>query len=57
MGADAMFLEVGSDNPAALALYARLGFVHVGMRKGYYRARNSSVDALVLRLSLPSNMS
>ena len=53
MNADAMFLEVGSDNPAALALYARLGFAHVGIRKGYYRGG----DALVLRLSLPANLS
>ncbi len=56
MGADAMFLEVGSDNPAALALYAGLGFVNVGARKAYYRARNASGDALVLRLSLPANL-
>jgi ribosomal protein S18 acetylase RimI-like enzyme len=47
-----MFLEVGSDNPAALALYAALGFVNVGSRKGYYRGR----DALVLRLSLPADL-
>ena len=53
MGADAMFLEVGSDNPAALALYARLGFANVGLRKAYYRGG----DALVLRLSLPANLS
>jgi ribosomal-protein-alanine N-acetyltransferase len=49
MGADAMFLEVGADNPHALALYAGLGFAKVGMRKGYYRGG----DALVLRLPLP----
>ena len=48
LGADTMFLEVGADNPAALALYARSGFVKVGGRKGYYRGR----DALVLRLPL-----
>lgn len=48
LGADAMFLEVGADNPAALALYARLGFAKVGDRKGYYQGR----DAFVLRLPL-----
>ena len=48
MGAQTMFLEVGTDNPAALALYAGLGFAKVGMRKGYY----SGTDALVLRLPL-----
>ena len=51
-GADALFLEVGSDNPAALALYAGLGFANVGSRKGYYRG----MDALVLRLSLPADL-
>ena len=51
MGASTMFLEVGVDNPAAMALYAGLGFTKAGWRKGYYRG----VDALVLRLSLPAN--
>lgn len=50
MGAQTMFLEVGVENPAALALYAGLGFTKVGSRKGYY----SGVDALVLRLPLPA---
>ena len=43
-----MFLEVGADNPHALALYAGLGFAKVGTRKSYY----GSGDALVLRLPL-----
>src|SRR5262249_29023786 len=51
-GAKAIFLEVGSDNPAALALYAALGFANVGSRKGYYRGR----DASVLRLLLPADL-
>jgi ribosomal-protein-alanine N-acetyltransferase len=49
LGAKTLFLEVGADNPHALALYAGLGFAKVGMRKGYY----SGKDALVLRLPLP----
>ena len=56
-GAHAMFLEVGSDNPHALALYAGLGFTKVGMRKGYYSSVSGGSgdgDALVLRLSLPA---
>ena len=52
-GADAVFLEVSATNPAALALYARLGFANVGSRRAYYRG----VDALVLRLSLPAKLS
>ncbi|HVW74157.1 MAG TPA: ribosomal protein S18-alanine N-acetyltransferase [Rhizomicrobium sp.] len=48
LGAVTMFLEVGADNPHAIALYASLGFAKVGMRKGYYEGR----DALVLRLPL-----
>ncbi|MEY4707127.1 MAG: hypothetical protein RJB58_850 [Pseudomonadota bacterium] len=50
MGAAHLFLEVGVDNPAALALYAGLGFAKVGTRKAYY----DGGDALVLRLSLPA---
>ena len=52
MGAETMFLEVGVENPAALALYAGLGFAKVGSRKGYY----SGTDALVLRLPLAANI-
>lgn len=48
MGARTMFLEVGVENPSALALYAGLGFVRVGLRKAYLYGK----DALVLRLSL-----
>jgi ribosomal-protein-alanine N-acetyltransferase len=48
LGATTMFLEVGADNPHALALYAGLGFAKAGTRKAYYEGR----DALVLRLPL-----
>jgi tRNA threonylcarbamoyladenosine biosynthesis protein TsaB len=53
LGADSLFLEVGTENPAALALYARLGFARVGARKGYYGSRSGSGDALVLKAALP----
>jgi len=49
LGAGSIFLEVGDDNPAALALYAGLGFERVGQRKGYYAGK----DARILKASLP----
>ena len=48
-GARAMFLEVGEDNAAALALYAAAGFERVGGRRGYY---GPGRDAAVLRRAL-----
>ena len=49
LGAANMFLEVGVDNPPALALYAGQGFVRVGQRKAYY----GGGDALILKAQLP----
>ena len=48
-GAGALFLEVASSNGPARALYAVLGFVTVGCRRGYYP---DGGDALVLRRPL-----
>lgn len=62
LGAQSLFLEVGADNPAALALYNGLGFQRVGSRKGYYDSRSQDEgaqerahggDALVLKAALP----
>lgn len=53
--AAAMFLEVARDNPGAVALYRRAGFVVVGERAGYYARRGAAaVDALVMRRALNS---
>jgi ribosomal-protein-alanine N-acetyltransferase len=49
LGATSIFLEVGDDNPAALVLYAGLGFEQVGQRKGYYAGK----DAWILKAPLP----
>jgi ribosomal-protein-alanine N-acetyltransferase len=49
-GATALFLEVGADNPAAIALYRRNDFRPVGRRSGYYqRGSQPPADALVMR--------
>lgn len=54
LGAAAMFLEAGTGNDAALALYARMGFARIGLRKGYYAdAPDAGRDAWVLRAELP----
>jgi ribosomal-protein-alanine N-acetyltransferase len=49
LGAGILFLEVATDNQAAIGLYDGLGFVSAGRRKAYYGAR----DALVLKCILP----
>ncbi|MCS6891531.1 MAG: GNAT family N-acetyltransferase [Rhodovarius sp.] len=49
LGARSLWLEVGAENAAARALYAKAGFVEAGRRRDYYGAGR---DALVLRLSL-----
>lgn len=48
-GAETLFLEVSSANPAALALYAAAGFEPAGLRKAYYE---NGADALVMRRTL-----
>jgi ribosomal-protein-alanine N-acetyltransferase len=52
-GAEKMFLEVATDNVAALALYRGLGFREAGLRRGYYRTGDAAKDALVLNAGLP----
>jgi ribosomal-protein-alanine N-acetyltransferase len=46
-GGGTVFLEVRTDNAAAIALYERNGFVTVGVRKRYYRV--SGADAYTMR--------
>ena len=52
-GATAIFLDVESDNAAALALYTALNFTQIGRRKLYYRQKDGTyTDALVMTKKL-----
>ena len=42
-----VYLEVRTDNVAAIKLYESFGFVNVGLRRRYYRA--SGADAYTMR--------
>ena len=54
-GARSLFLEVGADNPAALALYGHAAFRAVGRCKAYYqRGGGLAADAIVMRFALTS---
>ncbi len=41
-------LEVAHNNLPALALYKSVGFVEIGVRKGYYRTAEGRADALMM---------
>ena len=48
-----MILEVAADNPSALRLYQKLGFVKISERKGYYaRPDGQPATALVMARDL-----
>jgi ribosomal-protein-alanine N-acetyltransferase len=51
-GAHVLFLEVRPSNAAAKRLYDGLGFEQIGVRRGYYPAREGREDALVFSLNL-----
>ncbi len=52
--AETMFLEVRESNSVAVALYRKLGFNEVGIRKGYYPLGRSREDAIVMALDIVS---
>jgi ribosomal-protein-alanine N-acetyltransferase len=51
-GASTVFLEARPSNIAAIRLYQALGFVQIGVRRGYYQAVGGREDAIVLRVNL-----
>jgi ribosomal-protein-alanine N-acetyltransferase len=52
-GLATLWLEVRESNHRARALYRRLGFEEVGLRRGYYPAAVRREDAVVMSLALP----
>lgn len=48
-GLNKAFLEVSVDNPGAVALYEKLGFKKIGVRKRYYEGTH---DAILMALNL-----
>lgn len=51
-GAERMLLEVREDNARARAVYTAAGYREISRRRGYYRIRGRSIDALVMERSL-----
>ncbi|HEU4617700.1 MAG TPA: ribosomal protein S18-alanine N-acetyltransferase [Gammaproteobacteria bacterium] len=47
-----VFLEVRPSNTVALSLYHSVGFEEVGIRPGYYQARQGREDAVILAATL-----
>jgi ribosomal-protein-alanine N-acetyltransferase len=55
-GCERLVLDVAEDNPAAYALYRRLGFADIARRPAYYRrASGVAVAAIVLARSLKNS--
>ena len=48
-GAREAFLEARPSNSGAIRLYQSLGFVQIGLRRGYYQAVDGREDAIVLK--------
>jgi ribosomal-protein-alanine N-acetyltransferase len=55
-GSSALFLEVATDNPAAIGLYLAAGFHRAGFRPAYYKREGAAADALVFRRDLQGDL-
>lgn len=52
LGARESFLEARPTNTTAIRLYQSLGYVQIGIRRGYYQAVDGREDAIVLKRRL-----
>lgn len=52
---ETMFLEVRASNVSAIALYEKVGFVEMSIRRGYYPASKGREDAILMGLALASS--
>jgi [ribosomal protein S18]-alanine N-acetyltransferase len=52
LGARESFLEARPSNTIAIRLYQALGYVQIGIRRGYYQAVDGREDAIVLKRRL-----
>jgi ribosomal-protein-alanine N-acetyltransferase len=50
--AEKIFLEVRPSNLVAIALYTKMGFREIGVRKDYYPAKNGRENAVMYELNL-----
>ena len=51
-GVHRLFLEVSETNVSALKLYEQFGFIKIGLRKNYYKEKDSRADAIVMEKPL-----
>ena len=52
---ETMFLEVRASNVSAIALYEKVGFVEMSIRRGYYPASKGREDAILMGLAVASS--
>ncbi|HEY4274324.1 MAG TPA: GNAT family N-acetyltransferase [Rhizomicrobium sp.] len=53
LGAKTLFLEVATDNQAAIGVYEGVGFIPAGRRKAYYGGQDAHIFKCILPLPNP----